>query len=79
MGSIKDLRKIVNFCRKNGIISFRNAEFEFKISRQALNLPKKRDKLIEVPIAGLPEQSKAPSDLDMLLWSVNNMEGNQIA
>lgn len=59
-----ELRKLVQFCRKNGIIRWKSKDFEFTISRLALQLPKKRQRKVEIPIAG-----RAPSSQDMLLWS----------
>jgi hypothetical protein len=62
--SIKELRKIVNFCKKNGIIQFKSEGFEFTISDKALKLPIKKTEKQAVPIAGYQE-----SQMDMRLWS----------
>jgi len=60
--SIAELRKIVNFCRKNGILSYRNQDFEIKLSRQALKLPRPR-------IKNEHHDVKAPTAEDLLFWS----------
>lgn len=71
MGNIKDLRKLVNFCKKNGIIHYKSDNIEFSLSERSLQFPKsRRIKEVEIPIAGLPPQETQPMNaMDLLLWS----------
>jgi hypothetical protein len=64
--SIKELRKIVNFCKKNGIIQFKSEGFEFTISERALKIPVTKHK-IAIPIAGMTKIEDGMPD--MRLWS----------
>ena len=78
MGSIKELRKIVNFCRKNGIIQYKSEGFEFTISERALRLPITKHK-VAIPIAGISQLENGMPD--MRLWSstppgMNSAEDN---
>lgn len=61
--NIKDIRKVVNFCRKNGLIQFKTSDFEFTISERALKLPTSRSN--KNPIGNM-KQDPLP---DLLLWS----------
>lgn len=63
--SLKELRKISNFCRKNGIINYKCADFELTFSGNALKLPKPKTEKVEIPIAGMHSQQLP----DLTLWS----------
>ena len=66
MKSIKEIRKIVKFCKQSGIFHYKDEGFEFQLSRAALIQPK--EELISVPIAGLPDTPQM-DPMDLLLWS----------
>lgn len=63
--SVKELRKISNFCRKNGIINIKCVDFDITFSERALKLPKPKAEKIEIPIAGM-HSHQLP---DLTLWS----------
>lgn len=59
--NIKELRKIVNFCRKNGVIHLKNDNIEVTISERALKLPK--------PKMNTNNNFHLPGMPDLTLWS----------
>ncbi len=61
----QELRKIVNFCKKNGIIQYRNADFEIKLSVRALRPSKSKQSKVPVKV----EKPEELNDEDMLFWS----------
>lgn len=71
---IGDLRKIVNFCRRNGILYYKVDGFEFRISKSAIRYPKeKSNKKPKLPEGPMP--NNVPKDF--LLWSTNITEAEE--
>lgn len=81
MNDIKNLKKLADACRKAGIKSFKNAEFEFTLSddvplssykkRMITKQPKLEDS--SVPVADLITDSLTQEQL--LLWSTGSADG----
>lgn len=63
----KELKKIVRFCQKNGILKFKSGDFEIELSKWVSNskqeLPQASQNSIEFP----PWESMTPEQ--RLLWS----------
>ncbi len=67
-GNLSDLRKITAFMRKNGILCFRNAQFEIRLSRQALKIPIPKSKA-DIPHVDSDPQARPPTQDELLFWS----------
>jgi len=64
-GNLAELRKITTFMRKNGLLVFRNADFEIRLSRQAFKLPK--------PKITKDERINMEAPMDLRLWSAPDL------
>ena len=68
MVDIKELKKLTEFCRKNGIISLKKGDFEINLSPTSL-FPHKPSKDDDKPLV---EESQF-TDEEELLWSASGI------
>lgn len=65
----KELRKIVRFCQKNGIVKFKSGDFEIEIKENRPKLTKsKGEALVEDPKDTFPAWESL-TDEQKLFWS----------
>lgn len=66
--NIQEIRKITNFMRKNGILQYRNADFEIKLSVKALKIPQRKSNKEFVPFDKI-KMEEAYTEDEILNWS----------
>lgn len=73
----KKLKKLAEFCRKNGIQHFKDAEFEFTLSNSApaATAKKSRKDLASIQESIIPNDSL--SEEAILFWSVAGEESSE--
>jgi hypothetical protein len=80
--NLKNLQKLINFCRKNKINHVKFGDFEFQIDVQGFEKRPYTRKTQTTDNQEIQEESPKYSDLDVLLWSVggipNQFEGEQL-
>lgn len=72
---LKNFRKWVKFCQKQGLIAAKCGEFEFSASQKA-KIPEKKGKLAQNEIEGLVHDPSAamPNDSEMLYYSTQTFD-----
>jgi hypothetical protein len=63
MEKLQELKKLVNYCRKNGVTSLKCDGFEFEIHPAAVQVAKGKDEGMDI--------SKMPPPEDLLMWSAD--------
>lgn len=69
---IKNLKKLVNFCRKNGISALKYGEIEFQLSPAAFDEKPKKSKQDSTNEPAIIPSEDSFTEEDALFWSVQN-------
>ncbi len=67
--NLKNLQKLINFCRKNRINHVKFGEFEFQIDPQGFEPRPYKRKNQPIDTTEIEQEEPKLSDLDVLLWS----------
>lgn len=57
---VKELAKLIKLCRKEGVVHYKTADFEFKLGPNVKKTTQSNDKI---------EQDPQPTEEDVLFWS----------
>lgn len=72
---LKKLKKLATACRKAGISSFKSPEFEFTLTEEAPQSPRKAAQEAKEFVQGKVETDE-PSPQDLLFWSTGVHSAN---
>jgi glutamine synthetase len=72
---LKKLKKLADYCRKAGIKSFKNPEFEFTLTdERPISTPKTKSRLINITQNGLDNiASDTLTQEQLLMWSTSEL------
>lgn len=69
----KRLKKLADACRKVGIKHFKSAEFEFTLTDHDPSVKTSKQKKLKPLVDNDTIESEAPTDEELLMWSVGDM------
>lgn len=80
---LKQLKKFADTCRKAGIKSFKNAEFEFTLAEEApMSTYKKRVQVVKEQTTPIEESESEPLSLteeELLYWSLTEEPSEKLS
>lgn len=80
---LKQLKKFADTCRKAGIKSFKNAEFEFILAEEApMSTYKKRVQVVKEQATPIEESESEPLSLteeELLYWSLTEEPSEKLS